>query len=221
MLTESSLSAQQPQATAAQLSAGDIAILRFVANAELIEADLWQQYTELGGITNEPKNAFQKALLNLDSDGSQYITSNTLDELSHAEFLNAYLISKGAKPVDLDRFRILPSSEATGAQQIGRLTNLTQLTIDTSWYSRYRSPTNPDLGATFPQALPDLFAGQFTTLPRNNADFSPAVHVQAIANTAAFHFWHDRTGWQQPLCDPRAESLERSGVEDHVEHRWR
>ncbi len=186
-LAEPTLSAQQPNA-AAKLSVGDIAILRFVAAAELIEADLWQQYAELGGITNEPQNPYQKALLNLDSDGSQYITSNTLDELSHADFLNAYLISKGAEPVDFDQFRVLPSSQATGAQQIGRLTNLTQLTVDTSWYTRYRSDTNPDLGATFPQALPDLFAGQFTSIPRNNADFGPVNHVQAIANTAAFHF---------------------------------
>ncbi|HEX4164216.1 MAG TPA: ferritin-like domain-containing protein [Bryobacteraceae bacterium] len=185
---EPTLSAQQSDAAAAKLSAGDIAILRFVAAAELIEADLWQQYAELGGITTEAQNPYQTALRNLDSDGSQYITSNTLDELSHAEFLNAYLISKGAEPVDFDQFRVLPSSEATGAQQTGRLTNLTQLTVDTSWYTRYRSATNPDLGATFPQALPDLFAGQFTAIPRSNTDFSPTAHVQAIANTAAFHF---------------------------------
>jgi len=171
-----------------RLTKGDAAILKFVAAAELIEADLWTQYAELGGVTTEPTNAYQLAFQNLDGDGQQYISSNTLDEVSHAEFLNAYLISKGEEPVDLDRFRTLPSSQADGAQEIGRLTNLTQLKIDTSWYTRYRSATNPDFGATFPQALPALFAKRVTGIPRTNADFSDADHIQAIANTAAFHF---------------------------------
>lgn len=170
------------------LSDGDVAILKFLAAAELIEADLWTQYAELGGVSNGPATPYQLALQNLDSDGSQYISSNALDEASHAEFLNAYLISKGQEPVDFDRFRTLPSSQADGAQDIGRLTNLTQLKIDTSWYTRYRSSTNPDFGASFPQALPDLFARRVTGIPRTNADFGPANHIQVIANTAAFHF---------------------------------
>ena len=183
-LSERKLSAQ----TSGSLNAGDVAILKFVAAAELIEADLWQQYAELGGVTNETQNPYQLAFQNLDGDGSQYISSNTLDEQSHAEFLTAYLISKGEEPVDLDEFRTLPSSTADGAQQMGRLTNLTQLKIDTSWYTRYRSTTNPDFGATFPQAIPQLFNGHFTAIPRTNADLSPQNHIQAIANTAAFHF---------------------------------
>jgi hypothetical protein len=171
-----------------KLTKGDVAILQFLAAAELIEADLWQQYAELGGVTQGQQNPYQVALQNLDGDGSQYITSNTLDELSHASFLNAYLISKGEAPVDLDRFRVLPSSQASGANQTGRLTNLMQLTVDTSWYTRYRSTTNPDFGASFAQALPGLAGGAFTAIPRTNADFAPTPHVQAIANTAAFHF---------------------------------
>jgi len=171
-----------------KLSKGDVAILKLLAAAELIEADLWQQYAELGGVSNGVQNPYQLALQNLDGDGSQYISSNTLDEQSHADFLNAYLISKGEEPVDLDRFRTLPSSQATGAQQIGRLTNLMKLSVDTSWYVRYRSATNPDFGAKFAQALAALFKGQFTAIPRNNDDFGPTDHVQAIANTAAFHF---------------------------------
>jgi hypothetical protein len=170
------------------LSRGDVAVLRFVAAAELIEADLWTQYAELGGNTTEPTNAYQLAFQNLDGDALQYITSNTLDEQSHADFLNAYLISKGEEPVDFDRFRTLAGSQATGAQEIGRLTNLKQLTIDTSWYTRYRSATNPDFGATFPQALPALFAKPVTAIPLTNADFSDPNHIQVIANTAAFHF---------------------------------
>src|ERR1700733_11742690 len=89
------------------LSRGDAAILRFLAAAELIESDLWTQYAELGGLTPgqtpvednpnfTPMNTYQGSLINLDSDGPQYITSNTLDEVSHAEFINAYLASKGA-----------------------------------------------------------------------------------------------------------------------------
>jgi hypothetical protein len=98
-------------------------------------------------------NSYQAAFMSLDSDGPQYITSNTLDEMSHAVFLNAYLESKGAEPVNLDALRTLQGSKATGAQNIGRLTNLMHLNVDTSWFIRYRSTTNPDLGATFPQAV--------------------------------------------------------------------
>lgn len=170
------------------LNKGDAAIIKFVAAAELIESDFWQQYAELGGLSTGPQNPYQVALQNLDSDGSQYISSNTLDELSHAEFLNAYLISKGEEPVDLDQFRTLQGSTADGALDTPRLTNLMQLKIDTSWYTRYRSTTNPDFGATFPQALPNLFAKRVTAIPRTNADLSPKDHIQVIANTAAFHF---------------------------------
>jgi hypothetical protein len=185
-LSERTMFAQSSDAV--QLTTGDVAILRFVAAAEIIESDLWQQYAELGGITTEPINPYQLAFQNLDGDALQYITSNTLDEISHAEFLNAYLIWKGKEPVDFDVFRTLPSSQAEGAQQIGRLTNLTQLHVDTSWYTRYRSATNPDFGAIFPQALPALVKNRVTAIPRTNADFGPANHIQAIANTAAFHF---------------------------------
>jgi len=189
------------------ITSGDVAILRFLAAAELIEADLWQQYAELGGLTPgqlpvetapfKPMNTYQAAFMNLDSDGPQYISSNTGDEQSHAAFLNAYLISIGAEPVDLDAFRTLPSSQATGAQQIGRLTNLMNLTVDTSWYTRYRSNKNPDLGATFPQAL-DLV--KVTGIPRTNADFKGKNHVQAIANTAAFHFGTIEQGGSSLYC---------------------
>jgi Ferritin-like domain len=178
---ESEAEAQSPK----NLTPGDAAILRFVAAAELLETDLWVQYAELGGVTAGKQNPYQKAFARLDGDGSQYITSNTLDELTHAQFLNAYLISKGAAPVDLDAFRTLPSSQADGAQNIGRLTNLMNLTVDTSWYTRYRSTDNPDLGGTFPQAI-DLV--NVTAIPRTNDDFEPQTHIQAIANTAAFHF---------------------------------
>ncbi len=165
------------------LSSSDIAILQFLAAAELIEADMWIQYAELGGVN--ASNPYQVAFTNLDGDGQQYISSNTLDEITHAKFINAYLQSKGAPVVNFDQFRTLPSSKATGARQIGRLTNLMNVTVDTSWYTRYRSHKNPDFGATFPQAI--VLSG-LPAIPRTNADFGPTNHVQAIANTAAFHF---------------------------------
>jgi len=125
----------------------------------------------------------------LDQDMPQYIHDNTEDEFSHFTFINAYLESKGASAINLDRFRTLPSSKATGAQQTGRLTNLMQLSVDTTWFTRYRSRSkNPDLGDTFPQAIPGLKAGMFPAIPRTDADLAPDDHIQAIANTAGFHF---------------------------------
>jgi len=185
-----------------RLRGGDAAILRFLAAAEILETDLWVQYAELGGIGDNPPieidpnqamNNYQIALSNLDGDGPQYITSNTLDEASHAAFLNAYLESKGAEPVSLEQFRTLPGSTATGSSGKKRLTNLMHLNVDTSWFVRYRSTTNPDLGATFPQAIK---LNNVTAIPRNNNDYNGASnpnfpgndHIQAIANVAAFHF---------------------------------
>jgi len=177
------------------LKKGDIAILTFLAAAEFLEADLWRQYNELGGIQDSEmpggsgSKPYMDALAKLDADMPQYIHDNAEDELSHAEFINAFLVSKGVDPVNMDPFRQLPSSKATGAQQIGRLTNLMALTVDTSWWTRYRSRTqNPDLGDTFPPAVQGLLNGKFPAIPRDDSDLAPADHIQAIANTAAFHF---------------------------------
>lgn len=177
------------------INKGDVAILRFLAAAELLESDLWVQYAELGGIgtnlplevdPNQTLNPYQTALSNLDSDGPQYISSNTLDEISHAEFLNGYLESKGAEPVDLEEFTTLPGSSATGSSGNSRLTNLNNLNVDTSWYVRYRSKTNPDFGATFPQAIK---LNNVPAIPLNDSElFADPNHLQAIANIAAFHF---------------------------------
>src|SRR6266403_2100051 len=159
-----------------RLTRGDAAILRFLAAAEILETDLWQQYNELGGIQDSEvpggsgSKLYTKALSRLDSDMDQYIHDNTEDEFTHFTFINAYLVS-------------------SGAQQIGRLTNLMQLTVDTSWWTKYRSRSgNPDLGDTFPPAVPGLLQGQFPAIPRNDDDLRPNKHIQAIANTAGFHF---------------------------------
>jgi len=177
------------------LTPGDAAILRFLAALETLETDFWQQYNELGGVQDSEvpggtgSAAYTAALSQLDSDMAQYIHDNTEDEFTHFTFINAYVAANGVEPVTLDAFRTLPSSKATGAQQIGRLTNLMELTVDTTWWTRYRSRTkNPDFGDTFPQAVPGLSQGRFPAIPRNDNDLKPAKHLQAIANTAGFHF---------------------------------
>ena len=192
----------------APITKGDIAILTFLSALEQVEEDLWLQYSELGGTQDNEvsgldggNSLYTAALTILDGDMAQYIHDNTDDEISHHRFLNNYLVSKGAKKVDLSKFATLPSSKADGARQIGRLTNLTQLTIDTSFWSRFRSVTNPDFdpNAPFAQAVPSLNVKQHTAIPRSNADTkgstissdntqSITAHLQAIAFTAGFHF---------------------------------
>jgi hypothetical protein len=190
---------------------GDAALLRFAAAAEIIESDLWLQYTELGGVQDNEVALLASQLIPgypstptggnpiytadlqmLDGDMPQYIHDNTEDELTHENFLNAYLESKGAKTVNLDKFRTLHGSQATGANKsFPRLTNLTQLTVDTTWWTRYRSRTkNPDppFNDTFPPAIPTLATGQHTAIPRKDSDTTNANFIQAVANTAGFHF---------------------------------
>src|SRR5467141_232243 len=196
------------QGASGKLTKGDVAILQFLAAAEIIESDLWLQYQELGGVQDDevaelasklipgyPAKAtggnplYMQDLVPLDGDMSQYIHDNTEDELTHEVFINKYLASKGAPTVDLDQFRTLPSSKATGANQFGRLTNLMQLTVDTSWWTRYRSRRkNPDFGDSFPQAIPSLAVGQHPAIPRTDNDANDGNFFQAIVNTAGFHF---------------------------------
>ena len=196
------LSDVSPAFASGGLTKGDAAILRFLAAAEIIETDIWQQYNELAGIQDDevPGGSgnpdYTEAVAELDEDMNQYIHDNTDDEISHAAFLNAYLEAHGHQPVNLDKFRTLPSSTATGAQQIGRLTNLMQLTINTSFWTRYRSDSqNPDFGDVLPNAVPGLATGQHPAIPRSDADLDPPDHLQAIANTAGFHFaWIEQAG---------------------------
>jgi hypothetical protein len=192
------LAADDREQHSGRLDNGDASILQFLAAVEIIETDLWQQYNELGGIQDSEvpggsgSPLYTAALQVLDGDMDQYIHDNTEDELSHEDFINAYLVSKRADSVSLDQFRTLPSSKATGAQQIGRLTNLMNLTVDTSWWTRYRSRTqNPDFGDTFRQAVTIV---NRTAIPRSDEDLAASTptaisdHLQAIANTAGFHF---------------------------------
>jgi hypothetical protein len=197
VLPASAIAASAANAKSSGPTAGDIAILRFVAAAEILETDLWEQYNELGG-THGGNPAYVAALANLDGDMSAYTSGNTRDELSHAQFLNAYLVSKGAPPVNLEPFRTLKGSQATGANRDRRwLTNLKELNVDTSWYLRYRSTENPDFGATFGQPVtiknqPAIPLNDDDTPPNMEAPVPPKTakqsRMQAIANSAAFHF---------------------------------
>jgi hypothetical protein len=216
------------------ITKGDIAILTFLSALEQVEADLWIQYAELGGATNQGLSpidlqqngkkiatglapAYITGLLVLDGDMPQYIADNTDDEISHHAFLNNYLQSKGGKPVDLSQFAVLPPSKVTGVPQNGRLTNLKQLTIDTTWWTRYRGATsNPDLGGTFENAVPDLAKGQHPAIPLNDGDLvldgsgNISNHLQAIANTAGFHFAFIEQGGSSlyPALAQRVTNLE-------------
>jgi hypothetical protein len=200
------------------LHKGDAAILRFVAAAEILETDLWQQYNELAGVdvTSGPTLLYVTGLEQLDEDMPQYISDNTDDELTHEQFINAYLASKGADTVDLTHFATLPSSKADGAKQVGRLTNLMQLNVDTSWWTRYRSSTkNPDFGDTFPQAQNIM---NRTAIPRTNDDLvadpskpsGVSDRTQAIANVAGFHFGTIEQGGTSlyPSLAQRAKNVE-------------
>jgi len=201
------------------LTRGDAALLRFAAAAEILESDFWIQYNELGGIPDSEvpggfgNEVYTEKLEKLDEDFPQYIHDNTDDEITHFTFLNAYLESKGAEPVNLEPFRTLAGSKASGSSGQPRLTNLMQLTLDTSWWTRYRSDAhNPDLDPKFkfPQAVPGLSAGKFTAIPRSDADLTPDAHIQAIANTAAFHMPTIEQGGNSlyPSMAQRASSVE-------------
>jgi hypothetical protein len=214
-----------------RLGKGDAALLRFAAAAEIIESDIWLQYAELGGAQGTELPALASKLIPgypstptggnskyiadlqvLDSDMPQYISDNTEDELSHEEFLNTYLAFKGAAPISLDKFRTLPSSQATGSNKsFGRLTNLTKLTVDTTWWTRYRSRTkNPDFGDTFAPAIPTLAQGQHTAIPRTDSDTTNRDFLQVVANTAGFHFaWIEQGGTSlYPKFAQRASDVE-------------
>ena len=219
LLAHPSAAYADPEERGGRLTFGDAALLRFAAAAEILETDFWVQYNELGGIQDpeEPDGSgnplYTAALTVLDSDMAQYIHDNTDDEFTHQNFLNAYLASKGADTVNLEPFRTIPGSTATGSSGKLRLTNLMQLTLDTSWWTRYRSAThNPDLDPsfTFPQAIPTLAVGEHTAIPRTNADTTNADFLQAIANTAAFHFPTIEQGGNSlyPAMAQRATSVE-------------
>jgi len=218
-LANSSTVLAEQEERSGRLTRGDAALLRFAAAAEILETDFWVQYNELGGVQDSEvpggsgNPAYTAALAVLDSDMAQYVHDNTDDEFTHQNFLNAYLASKGAETVNLEPFRTLPGSTAKGSSGKLRITNLMQLTLDTSWWTRYRSSThNPDLDPnfTFPQAIPTLAVGEHTAIPRTDADTKDPNFLQAIANTAGFHFPTIEQGGNSlyPSMAQRATSVE-------------
>ena len=156
---------------------------------------------------------YTAALAAFDDDFPQYVHDNTEDEVTHFQFLNAYLVANGAQAVDLEQFRTLQGSQATGSSGALRLTNLLQLTLDTSWYTRYRDDNhNPDLdpNQVFLQAVPGLHNGQFKAIPATDDDLNPPLHLQAIAATAALHMPTIEQGGNSlyPSLAQRASSAE-------------
>ena len=214
----------------AEPTEGDFALLRFLCAAEIIESDLWEQYAAFGGQASSERPhdggnpAYIAALLNLDGDMPQYISDNTDDEESHQLFLNAYLMSKGQRPVNLERFRTLPPQPGDRSGGHRTLTNLTALNVDTSWYLRYRAETNPDLGATFRQAVtirnqPAIPLNDTETPPTNDAPCrsADAAHqrMQAIANAAGFHFAMIEQGGSSLYSTLALKATSTRGAADH------
>src|SRR5262249_13127056 len=65
-----------------------------------------------------------------------------------------------------------------------RLTSLMNLTVDTSWYTRYRSTGNPDFGDSFSQIVNLV---NVPAIPNGDLTLG-GDDIQVIANTASFHF---------------------------------
>lgn len=166
-------------AASGELADGDVAILRWLAAAELIEADLWNQYAVMA--RDNPD--YQTALTNVDDSSPRYALDTTDDETSHHMLINAFLKANDQQPVNFDRFRTIPSPKVPGATKTPNLTNLTNLTVDTSWWARYRSDQNPDFGATFPQLVTIKNRPAIPTATGITGDA-----MQAIADVALFHF---------------------------------
>ncbi len=187
--TSSAFAQEGPEEHSGRLTRGDAALLRFAAAAEILETDFWVQYNELGGIPDSEVpggsgNApYTAALAVLDEDMAQYIHDNTDDEFTHQNFLNAYLASKGASTVNLEPFRTLPGSTATGSSGKLRLTNLTQLTA-------FHFPTIEQGGNSLYPSMAQR-----------------ATHVEvlriliSIGPTETMHFqtWSDKAGNAPPL----------------------
>ena len=157
---------------------GDIAIFKFLAAVELVESDLWTQYSLLA--ENNP--GFHRALTNIDASLVRYNQDIRRDETSHALFINAALKGLGETPTDLDQFRTLRMPRVQGSNDAGYLTDLTDLHVDTSWYTKLRSHANPDFGSK-PVQLVEL--NGVPGIPTR--DDLTEEQYQGIANVATLH----------------------------------
>jgi hypothetical protein len=179
-INKASAESQRGRGNSSSITQGDAAILRFLAAAEILETDFWQQYNEFSMVDSPYTNALEA----IDEDMPSYVTQNTVDEFSHQAFLNAFLMKNHQRPANLDPFRTLASSPVA-PNQTPRLTNLMHLNVDTSFYLRYRSAGNPDFGDTFGQVVT---INDRPGIPVQDQSLYSANQMQAIANTAAFHF---------------------------------
>ena len=227
-----SLLAQQVASAPAKsggLTAGDAALLRFAAAAEILEADFWIQYNELGGIqdSEEPAGSgnpkYTKALSQLDSDMAQYIHDNTDDEFTHFTFLNAYLTSQGAQPVSLEQFRTLPGSRATGSSGQLRLTNLTQLlTLELRAghsLSQRHEKSGSESELCFRTGYPGFIDRPAHRNPKDERRCEGPEFSPGDREYGRIPFRHHRAGRQQPLPVDGAEGDQRGGVAHSDQYR--
>src|SRR4030095_5456951 len=155
------------------ITQNDAAILRFLAAAEILETDFWQQDLEFANVDGP----YREALEVIEDENPEYIEQNTNDEFSHQDFLNAFLVKMRKEPVNLEKFRTLPSSPVAPVQT-ARLTNLMHLNVDTSWYLKYRNSGNPDFGDTFEQVVE---IADRPAIPVKDQALYTDAQIQAIA----------------------------------------
>ena len=154
---------------------------------------------------------------------SQYIHDNTEDEFSHAAFINAYLVSKGEKPVDLDKFRTLKGSQGDRGQQNkidgspiscgskstrvgGRGIAAAPITLILTRRSCSRRRSRACSLGSFRQSPEPTPTSLLLTTSRP----SPTPR-----HSISLH----RAGWQQPLPDLGPESNPSRGLANPAQHR--
>lgn len=167
------------------LSTRDIAVLKFLSAVESIESDVWRQYEELAGVKHGAQDPYRLALQSLDDSASHYVTSCTRDEISHSMYLNSYLESEGIDPIDLDRFRILQGSRASGSLRVGRLTNLMHLNLDITYTKQHTGESDSAEACSSSKTMRVLNLG---SIPAADGDLEDESEVRALARTAALHF---------------------------------
>jgi len=166
-----------------RITGGDAAILRFLAAAEILETDLWQHTpTRLG---NE---SFASPWQVLDGDMPTYVNQNTRDESRiRTSSINIWFpkpACRGSQP-----FQNPPQQPGDRRHKTAkRLTNLMNLTVDTSWFLRYRLSGNPDFGTLFPRSSLCKICPAFRTALALANGRHERIRNQLIANTAGFHF---------------------------------
>jgi hypothetical protein len=169
-----------PTPTSISPTPGDIAILQFLCAAEQIETDLWAQYAQFG----QENPAYAETLeLVLDPDINIYSSDTHADEMSHDQFIAAYLTSIGVTPVDLTPFKTLNTTPNAAGGGSLTITNLTQLSLDTSYYTRYHNGLNPDFDSNIPQLA--TIKSQ-SAVPTKN--FETPATLLGQAGVAGLHF---------------------------------